>query len=140
MKNSLSFLGIVKKSGRLAIGDDAVTTAALTKKARLIILAADAGEYTVRRAENLSDSSGIPIITIDDTKNELGLSAGRNSVAMAAILDMGMAASYLTKLNAETGKYDELLSELTAKAERFARRKKLTDDRKSKTGKRRKIV
>lgn len=140
MKNSLSFLGLIKKCGKLAIGDDAVTTAAVTKKARLIITASDAGEHALRRANNLSAQSGIPHMVLDETKDELGLAAGRNAVAMAAIMDMGMAASFVTKHNVGLGKYDELEAELTAKAERFARRKKLTEDRKSKTGKRRKNI
>lgn len=140
MKSSLSFLGLAKKCGRLTIGDDAVTTAVVTKKARLIITAVDAGEHALRRANNLTAQSGIPHLILDETKDELGLSAGRNSVAIAAITDMGMAASFVQKYNTETGKHDELSAELTAKAERFARRKKITEDRKSKTGKRRKNI
>jgi hypothetical protein len=51
---------------------------------------------------------------------------------------MGMAASFAAKLNAETGQFNEIEAELTAKAERFARRKKIKEDRKNpKTGKRR---
>lgn len=140
MKSSLSFLGLAKKCGRLAIGDDAVTTAVITKKARLIITAADAGEHALKRANNLSAQSGIPHLILDETKDELGLTAGRNSVAIAAVMDMGMAASFVQKYNVETGKHSELEAELTAKAERFARRKKITEDRKSKTGKRRKNI
>lgn len=137
MKSSLSFLGLAKKCGRLAIGDDAVTAAAVTKKARLILTAGDAGEHTLKRAQLLNRSSGIPLLVLDETKDELGLSAGRASVALAAITDMGMAAGFVQKYNAETGKHSELSAELTARAERFARRKKITEDRKSKTGKRR---
>lgn len=140
MKSSLSFLGLIKKCGRLAIGDDAVTTAAVTKKARLIITARDAGEHAVKRANNLSATSGIPHMILDETKDELGLAAGRNAVAIAAIMDMGMAANFVQKHNAGMGKYDDLETELTAKAERFARRKKITEDRKLKTGKRRKNI
>ena len=140
MKNSLSFLGLMKKCGKLAIGDDAVTTAALTKKARLIITASDAGEHALKRANNLSETSGIPHFVLDETKDELGLTAGRNSVAIAAIMDMGMAASFVQKYSTESGKHSELSAQLTAKAERFARRKKITEDRKSKSGKRRKNI
>lgn len=140
MKSSLSFLGLTKKCGRLAIGDDAVTTAVVTKKARLIITANDAGEHAAKRANNLTASSGIPHLVLDETKDELGLAAGRNAVAIAAVMDMGMAASFVQKYSAETGKHSDLSAELSAKAERFARRKKITEDRKSKTGKRRKNI
>jgi len=140
MKSSLGFLGIVKKCGRLAIGDDAVTSATATKKARLIIMASDAGEYTARRATGLTNSSGIPLLVLDETKDELGLTAGRNSVAIAAIMDMGMAASFVQKYSTESGKHSELSAELTAKAERFAIRKRKTEDKKSKSGKRRKNI
>lgn len=140
MKNSLCFLGLVKKSGQLQIGDDAITTVALSKKARLIITASDAGEYTVKRARNLSDSQDIPHIILEETKDDLGLITGRKTTAIAAITDMGMAASFVQKLNAETDNYSELSAELTAKAERFARRKRLKEERTSKTGKRRKNV
>lgn len=137
MNKSLGFLGLAKKSGRLIIGDDLVTSAAELKKARLIITAGDAGEYALKRAKNLSERTGIPHIILDATKDELGQAAGRGKVAIAAITDMGMAAAFVQRLNSETGKYCELEAELKSKAERFARRKKATEDRKSKLGKRR---
>lgn len=140
MTNSLSFLGLAKKCGRLAIGDDAVTAAVVSKKARLIITACDSGEHAVKRANSLSASSGIPILVLNENRDELGLSAGRTSVALAAITDMGMAAGFVQKYSEQTGKYGELSAVLTAKAERFARRKKITDDKKSKSGKRRKNI
>ena len=140
MKNSTRFLGIVKKSGRLAVGEEMVTSAAEIKKARLIITASDAGDYTTRRAITLSETKEIPHVTLEDTKLELGAITGRGTVAIAAIMDMGMAAGFIQKLNAESGGYDELETHLTEKAERFARRKKMTDENKSKTGKRRQNI
>ena len=140
MNNSTRFLGIVKKSGRLAIGEETVTTAAMTKKARLIITASDAGDYVMRRAEYLSEEKEIPRITLDAAKADLGEITGRGTVAIAAITDMGMAAAFVEKLNGESGGYDELEEQLRLKAERFARRKKMKDDSKSKTGKRRQNI
>ena len=138
MKNSTGFLGIIKKSGKLAVGEETVAAEAQTKRARLILTASDAGEYTMRRAKSLSESKGIPHIHLEETKETLGAVSGRATAAIAAICDMGMAASYAAKLNAETGQFNEIEAELTAKAERFARRKKTKEDRKNpKTGKRR---
>jgi ribosomal protein L7Ae-like RNA K-turn-binding protein len=138
MKNSTGFLGIIKKSGKLAVGEETVTAEAQTKRARLILTASDAGEYTMRRAKSLSESKGIPHIHLEETKETLGLVSGRATAAIAAICDMGMAASFAAKLNAETGQFNGIEAELTAKAERFARRKKIKEDRKNpKTGKRR---
>jgi ribosomal protein L7Ae-like RNA K-turn-binding protein len=140
VKNSTRFLGIIKKSGRLAVGEETVTSAAETKKARLIITASDAGDYTLRRARHLSETKEIPHITIDETKDDIGLITGRGTVAIAAIMDMGMAAGFIQKLNGESGGYDELEEQLTGKAERFLRRKKMKDEGKSKTGKRRQNI
>jgi ribosomal protein L7Ae-like RNA K-turn-binding protein len=138
MKNSTGFLGIIKKSGKLAVGEETVAAEAQTKRARLILTASDAGEYTMRRAKSLSESKGIPHIHLEETKETLGAVSGRATAAIAAICDMGMAASYAAKLNTETGQFNEIEAELTAKAERFARRKKTKEDRKNpKTGKRR---
>ena len=140
MKSSTRFLGIIKKADRLAVGDDAVTSAAELKKARLIITAGDAGEYTQRRAAYLSETKEIPHVTLEEMKSELGAITGRGTVAIAAITDMGMAAGFIQQLKAETGGYEELDKQLSEKAERFARRKKMKDDKKSKTGKRRQNI
>lgn len=140
MKNSTRFLGIVNKAGRLVTGEEMVSSAAQLKKARLLITASDAGEYVRRHANYLSETKEIPLVSVEDTKLELGIISGRATVAIAAITDMGMAASYIQKLNVETNEYDELESQLTAKAKRFAERKKKKRDSKSKLGKRRQNI
>ena len=140
MSNSIKLLGIARKAGFLEIGEESCGAAARAQKARVLLMASDASDNSVRKAENFSKWGNIPNLVIPFTKYELGLEVGRGTPGMLAITDAGLAASFLEKLNAENGgKFEEAAEFLKAKADRIQKRKKeaRAHDRNVKLGKRR---
>ena len=97
----LRLLGLAKKAGRLEIGEEPVGAAARARKARLILLAADAAPNTCRRAAHFGQAGQVLQLTLPTTKEELGFALGRSSCAMLALTDKGFAASLAGKLAQE---------------------------------------
>ena len=140
MNNILSMLGLAKKAGRLEIGEEPVGAAARARDARLILLASDAAENTVRRARHFADAGACLLTQIPATKDELGSAVGRTSCAMLAITDIGFADAVGKKLAAlDEAKYGALSEKLSVKAARAAERKKeqARHDKNVRTGKKR---
>lgn len=125
---ALGLLGISHKGGNVEIGEEPVGSAAAAGKARLIILAGDAADHTLRKARSFASRHGTPLIVSDGTKNELGAVFGRNSVAMLAITDIFLAERFLTLL--EDPKFDPQLQAVREKARIMKERKR--DKRKKK--------
>lgn len=98
MDNALRMLGLAKKAGRLEVGEEPVGAAARTRKARLLLLAADAAPNTARRAAHFGEAGNVLFLTLPFTKAELGMAVGRASCAMLAFTDPGFAASFVEKL------------------------------------------
>lgn len=92
MKKDLALLGLAKKAGRLAVGNDAVLEALHTGRARAVIFACDAADNTVRRFQNRCGD--VPVETLSYTKETLGAAIGYKSCAAAAICDAGFAAAF----------------------------------------------
>lgn len=120
MDNIASFLGLAKKAGKLAIGEEPVGSACRAKKASLVLLAADSAVNTVRRAAHFSEIGGVPSLTLPLDKGQVGLAVGRASCAMLALTDIGMAASLAKKLALAMpdryGMVPDLLNQKAAKA------------------------
>jgi len=98
MDKTLSLLGIAKKAGLLAIGSEQTAISARQGKARLIISASDASPGTVRRAKSNADTYEIKYVAVSYTKFEIGSITGRGSPGVLAILDKGLAESFLEKV------------------------------------------
>lgn len=125
MDNILHLIGIAKKAGRLVVGEEPVGSAARGRQARVILLASDAADNTVRRAGHFGEAGNISILATPYTKAELGMAVGRASCAMVAVTDAGLAASLVTKLAlADTAKYGEMAGKLGEKAAKVLKRQK----------------
>ncbi|MEG1999848.1 MAG: ribosomal L7Ae/L30e/S12e/Gadd45 family protein [Evtepia sp.] len=120
-----SFLGLAKKAGKIEIGEEPVGKVCRARKAFLVVLANDAAENTVRRAAHFADAGHILQVVLPLSKNELGLAFGRTSCAMAALTDIGFAASLVKKLNLlDPVAYAPACEVLTLKSEKFIQRQK----------------
>ena len=97
---ALGLLGIARKGGHVQLGEDPVSAVAQEGHARLMILAADAADHTVRRANALAALHGTPIVTIENDKASLGAVFGRSSVAMLAVTDINLAVHILGGMDA----------------------------------------
>ena len=96
---ALNYLGLARKGGNLETGDEPVRAAVRAGHARLVLLAADAGDHTQRRAENLSRSWAVPVLATPWTKLELGRAAGSRSCALAAFTEPRLALAFLRALD-----------------------------------------
>ena len=140
MNNILSMLGLAKKAGRVEIGEEPVGAAARAHDARLILLASDAADNTLRRARHFAEAGACLLTQIPATKDELGSAVGRTSCAMLAVTDIGFADAVGKKLAAlDEAKYGALSEKLSVKATRAAERKKeqARHDKNLRTGKKR---
>ena len=125
MDNALRLIGLARKGGRVEVGEEPVAAATRAHKARLVVLASDAADNTLRRASHFALSAGVPVLQSPYTKGELGLSVGRSSCAMLALTDYGLAASFARKLAETDGEqYGEMAAELEEKAQRALQRQK----------------
>ena len=124
MEHILSMIGLAKKAGRVEIGEEPVGTAARAKKARIILVAADAAASSLRRAQSFAETGGTILLTIPADKDALGSSLGRTSVAMVAVTDIGFAEAIVKKLAAQDAEaYGAAAEQLAVKAKRAQERR-----------------
>ena len=116
--SALNLLGLALRGGNLAVGEEPVAQACRARRARVVLLAADAGPSTARRGEKLAGEGGAPLVRMTRSKGELGWSLGRASCAIAAVTEAGLASAVVSKLAAQ----DEGLAALAQELERDARR------------------
>lgn len=119
MDSIASLLGLAKKAGRLEAGEEPVGAACRSRKACVIVLASDAAANTVRRASHFAEAGKVLSLTVPLTKAELGKAVGRATCAMAALTDIGFAASLGGKLAAANPEvYSQAAEQLEGKSEK----------------------
>ena len=136
----LSMLGLAKKAGRVEIGEEPVGAAARAKKARVILVAQDAGPSSQRRAFSFAEAGACLCLTIPADKDALGRALGRTSVAMCAVTEIGFAGAVVKKLAAmDPERYGAAAAQLDGKAQRAMERRaeELRHEKNLRQGKRR---
>lgn len=118
---ALGILSIARKARRIELGEQPVSALARQGKARLVLLAQDAGETTRRRAQNLVAGTRQPLLTVPFDKAALGGAMGWSDCALAAFSDISLAVEFVKKLE-PAEQYAELLATLEQRAERFRKR------------------
>ena len=73
------------------LGEEPVGAAARAGKAYVILVASDAGDHTWRRAKSYAAGTKQQCVRLNCTKDEMGQSIGRTSLAMAAVTDVSLA-------------------------------------------------
>ena len=127
MSNILHLVSLSRKAGRLEVGEEPAMSAARAHKSRLILVASDAADNTYRRVRHIGQANNALWVSVPYTKAELGGAVGRSACAMAAITDVGLAASVLRGLAQEDPeKYAAVSEELTRKADKARRRQQQT--------------
>ena len=119
MNNALGLIGIAKRAGKVAIGEDMCSIAVRDKKARAICTASDASE----RTKSFAESCGVPHLPLEITKDELGALLGRTSCAQLVFLDIGIASAVAEKLAAVNPMYNDVCESLSEAAARAKKRK-----------------
>ena len=123
MDKALNYLALARKGGRAELGEEPVGGAARSGKAYLIIVAADAGDHTWRRAKSFVAGTNQLCLKVPYTKDELGMAIGRTSLAIAAFTDPAMALAFVKALP-QPEKYSEELASLEERTRRVQQRQK----------------
>jgi len=122
--NYLSLLGLARRAGMLAIGDESARVALQSKKARMLIMASDASKRTKETFSFISESMDIPYIEVRESREELGNALGKRPCAAVAVCDIGFSAAIVKKLSMQNEAAKALSDEIVSKAEKAAARKK----------------
>ena len=125
MKNNpaLGMLGLSRRAGRLACGEDAVSAMVAEGKGRAIFIAEDIGEATRRKV--MRHDARVPVFMLPCSREMLGNAIGMPGCAVCALSDMGMASAIAAKLSGTGGQN-------RAAAIRVADKKAHIDSRKGK--------
>ena len=98
----LQFLGLMRRAGKLSVGEEGTGQAARAGKAKLILLASDSSSNACDRAEGFARRSGAPLVRLYAEKAALASALGVAGGAMAAVCDAGFARALLEKFPEDT--------------------------------------
>lgn len=123
-QNILSLLGLCLRGNHLAVGEEPVEAVARARDARVLLLASDAADNTMRRVRHFAEIGQCIWLRVPFTKAELGRSCGRSAAAVVAVTDIGLANTVVHRLaEADPVHYDEAAAKLELKALRAAERR-----------------
>ena len=98
LDKALGLMGIARKAGKLQTGEETVGALLLQKRARLTVLANDAGSAVVRKLQGLAEGTRQQVLEIPCDKQTLGTILGRQSVSAAAFADVSLALAFVKAL------------------------------------------
>lgn len=119
---SLGLLSIAKKGGNIVVGEEQVGAVARAGRARLMILASDAGDHTYRRAKSFVAGTTQPLLQVPFDKDTLGDALGTKVCAIAVLTDVRLAQAFVKTLG-EPEKYAGLLKDLDVRVQRVEKRR-----------------
>ena len=117
MDKALNYLSLARKAGRIELGEEPVGAVARAKKARLILVASDAGDHSWRRAKSFVAGTEQLCKKVPFTKDQLGEAIGRTSLAIAAFTDPALALAFVKALP-QQARYAEAMEDLEKRSKR----------------------
>ena len=121
---ALNYLGLMRRAGKIELGETATGSAVHAGRARLVILASDASENARKRAEGYLYGRRTLLVPLPYTKAELSECLGKSGCSRAACTDFGLSSAFLTALSAAApDEYGQLAEEMERRADKAARRK-----------------
>ncbi|MBQ4382819.1 MAG: hypothetical protein II794_08800 [Oscillospiraceae bacterium] len=124
MSAALMFLGLIFRSGRVVVGEEACGMEARARHLKLILTACDAGRSSLVKARSHSEKAACPLCPVPWSKDDLGGMLGRGGTGVIGITDLNMALAFVQKLDAEEpGTHASALEALTAAEEKAKQRK-----------------
>ena len=124
MDSALHLLGIARKAGRAEVGEEPAGAACRARQARVLLLAADAADNSVRRAARFAEAGQVPCLRTPWDKGTLGGAVGRTACAMVALTDAGLAAALVEKLAQADPEARPAAEALRGKADKQLQRQK----------------
>ena len=119
---ALGLLGLARKARYVELGEEPAGASCRSQKARLLLVASDAGEHTVRRARSYCRSGKPVCIQAPFTKSALGGALGVSVCAICAVTDPALALAFVQALG-EPERYAAALDELTRQTARVTKRR-----------------
>ena len=137
---ALGILGLMRRANAIQVGETNTGDAVKAGKAKLLLLARDASDNAVHRAEGFAFGRNVTLVTLPYDKAELSSALGLPGCSMAAVTDIGFANAFM-ELMAQTDaeKYAEAAEEIKKRFDKAKKRKAeaSTHDMKKRIGKRR---
>ena len=124
MDSALRLLGIARKAGRVEVGEEPAGAACRARQAKLLLVAADAADNSVRRAAHFAEAGKVPWLRAPWDKGTMGGTVGRSACAMLALTDAGLAAALAEKLAQADPEAAAAAEELSGRAARALQRQK----------------
>ena len=121
MDKVLNYLALARKAGRAELGEEPVGAAARALHAHLIVVAADASDHTWRRAKSYAAGTDQQCIRLPYSKDEIGMTIGRTSLAIAAVTDPALAMALVQSLP-QAEKFAPVIAVLEQKVQRQRKR------------------
>ena len=122
MDKVMGYLALARKGGMAELGEEPAGAAARAGKAHVLLVASDASDHTWRRALSFASGTDQQCLRLPHSKDEMGLAVGRQSLAIAAITDVGLALAMVQALGRPQDA--KALEVLTGKAAKAAQRRK----------------
>ena len=121
-EKALGYLGLMRRGGKIELGETGTATAVKARQAKLLLLAPDAGANARDRAESLAKQHRVPLAVLPFGRDDFSRCVGRANTVIAAVTDAGFASA-LAKTLAETDeKYAEIYQELLKRGAQAAGR------------------
>lgn len=118
---ALQLISIARKGRKIELGEEPVNAATRAVKARLVVVASDASDHSLRRVRSFVAGTKQPYLVVPFDKDTLGGAMGTTSCAMAAFTDVRLALAFVKALG-EDEKHAELLADLEHRSERVVQR------------------
>lgn len=96
--NTLQFLGLMRRAGKLCLGQSQVEEAVQKHRAALLLLTSDAGKDIHRKMELLAEESGVDLQILPGNREEVSHYVGRKNLAVLAVTDAGFAEALKRRL------------------------------------------
>ena len=119
---ALHLLGLARRGRRLEVGEEPVGSICRAGRARLVLIAGDASDHTLRRAQSFCRSGKPPYLKVAFTKEELGGALGFGQCALCAFTDPAMALVFMQTLAPEA-QDEAIIAELTRQTARVKKRR-----------------
>ena len=121
LDKALNYMALARKAGRIELGEEPVGAAARAQHARLVVVASDASDHTWRRALSFVSGTQQQCLRVPFTKDQLGQSIGRTSLAVAAFTDPALALAFVKALP-QTERLAAIEKELSQRTARIRQR------------------
>ncbi|MBR6115030.1 MAG: hypothetical protein IKQ10_07550 [Oscillospiraceae bacterium] len=123
MDKAQQYLGLARKAGLLAVGEDNCSAAVSGGRAKLLLLASDASPNARKRAEGFLHGHRALLEPLPWTKEELSALLGKRGCSMVCFTDLGLASQFAGAMAASESRWQETAALLVRRKEKAVRRK-----------------